>query len=99
MGAQPDVWTAIWTAMPSLLRGLLVTIEISAIAIAVGCAWALAPEDYVLPMHRNLGVWTTRGVPLAPLFCQLMGREGGYTFDLTRLILQGLFLAPGTVRK
>ena len=48
-------------------------------AIAVGCAWALEPRDWLLPMHRNLGVWTTRGVPLRPLFCQMMGREGGFT--------------------
>lgn len=48
-------------------------------AIAVGCAWALEARDYILPTHRNLGVWTTRGVPLKPLFCQLMGRQGGYT--------------------
>ncbi|MDT7857087.1 dehydrogenase E1 component subunit alpha/beta [Rubrivirga sp. S365] len=48
-------------------------------AIAVGCAWALDDRDWLLPMHRNLGVWTTRGVPLRPLFCQMMGREGGFT--------------------
>ncbi len=48
-------------------------------AIAVGCVWALEPRDVVLPMHRNLGVWTTRGLPLRPLFCQLMGKEGGFT--------------------
>ena len=43
-------------------------------AIAVGCTWALQQHDVLLPLHRNLGVWTTRGVPLRPLFCQLMGR-------------------------
>ena len=48
-------------------------------AISVGCVWGLQEDDYVLPMHRNLGVWTARGVPLPQLFCQLMGREGGYT--------------------
>lgn len=48
-------------------------------AIAVGCAWALEEQDYILPMHRNLGVWTTRGLPLKPLFCQLMGKDGGFT--------------------
>ncbi|MGB3543135.1 alpha-ketoacid dehydrogenase subunit alpha/beta [Rubrivirga sp.] len=48
-------------------------------AIAVGCAWALEERDWLLPMHRNLGVWTTRGLPLRPLFCQLMGKEGGFT--------------------
>lgn len=48
-------------------------------AIAVGTAFALNKDDTILPMHRNLGVWTTRGVPLRPLFCQLMGKEGGFT--------------------
>ncbi len=59
-------------------------------AIAVGCAWALEPEDTLLPMHRNLGIWTTRGVPLAPLFCQLMGKDGGYTNGRDRTFHFGL---------
>src|SRR5690606_40208181 len=53
-------------------------------AIAVGVTWALEERDWVLPMHRNLGVWTTRGVPLRPLFCQLMGRAGGFTHGRDR---------------
>lgn len=48
-------------------------------AIAVGCALPLRDDDWILPMHRNLGLWTTRGIPIRPLLCQLMGREGGYT--------------------
>ena len=59
-------------------------------AIAVGCAWALRENDYLLPMHRNLGIWTTRGVPLKPLFCQLMGRDGGYTNGRDRTFHFGL---------
>lgn len=59
-------------------------------AIAVGCTWALGKRDYILPTHRNLGVWTTRGVPLEPLFCQLMGREGGYTKGRDRTFHFGL---------
>ena len=59
-------------------------------AIAVGCAWALEERDYLLPMHRNLGVWTTRGVLLKPLMCQLMGREGGYTQGRDRTFHFGL---------
>ena len=48
-------------------------------AIAVGVTAALEPTDYILPMHRNLGVFTTRGVDLAQLFRQLLGKEGGFT--------------------
>lgn len=48
-------------------------------AISVGSVLSLKPEDYLLPMHRNLGVFTTRGVPLYPLFCQLFGRSDGFT--------------------
>ncbi|MEM1127188.1 MAG: dehydrogenase E1 component subunit alpha/beta [Bacteroidota bacterium] len=59
-------------------------------AIAVGCAWALRETDYILPTHRNLGVWTTRGVPLKPLFCQLMGVEGGFTKGRDRTFHFGL---------
>ncbi|WP_420453932.1 alpha-ketoacid dehydrogenase subunit alpha/beta [Rubrivirga sp.] len=59
-------------------------------AIAVGCALALQDRDWLLPMHRNLGVWTTRGVPLRPLFCQLMGREGGFTKGRDRTFHVGL---------
>lgn len=59
-------------------------------AIAVGCALALDERDYILPMHRNTGVWTTRGVPLRPLFCQLMGKEGGFTKGRDRTYHFGL---------
>jgi 2-oxoisovalerate dehydrogenase E1 component len=59
-------------------------------AIAVGCTWALRETDYVLPTHRNLGVWVTRGMPLLPLFCQLMGKDGGYTKGRDRTFHFGL---------
>lgn len=48
-------------------------------AIAVGVTTALEPEDFILPMHRNLGVFTTRNVALHRLFHQLLFREGGFT--------------------
>jgi 2-oxoisovalerate dehydrogenase E1 component len=59
-------------------------------AIAVGCALALDPRDYILPMHRNLGVWTTRGVALRPLLCQATGRRGGFTRGRDRSFHFGL---------
>ena len=48
-------------------------------AIAVGVTYALKKNDYILPMHRNLGVFTTRELDLEKLFSQLMGKEGGFT--------------------
>ncbi|MFU8812999.1 MAG: thiamine pyrophosphate-dependent enzyme [Balneolaceae bacterium] len=48
-------------------------------AISVGAVTALQPDDWVLPMHRNLGVFTTREVPFYPLFAQLFGKADGYT--------------------
>src|SRR5260221_6784803 len=48
-------------------------------AIAVGVVSALLPGDPILPMHRNLGVFTGRDVDLPRLFRQLFGKEGGFT--------------------
>ena len=48
-------------------------------AIAVGVAAALRADDAILPMHRNLGVFTARGLDLLTLFRQLLGRDGGFT--------------------
>lgn len=48
-------------------------------AISVGSAYALEQEEYILPMHRNLGIFTTRGIPLNRLFSQFQGKMSGFT--------------------
>jgi 2-oxoisovalerate dehydrogenase E1 component len=48
-------------------------------AIAVGLTMALEPDDYILPMHRNLGVFTSRKMPFDRLFAQWQGTLMGYT--------------------
>ncbi|TVR33236.1 MAG: dehydrogenase [Balneolaceae bacterium] len=68
--------------MLSLLRQNKISKWFSGIgqeAISVGATLSLNDSDYILPMHRNLGVFTTRGVPLYPLFSQLFGKKDSFT--------------------
>lgn len=48
-------------------------------AVAVGAALAMHSDEYILPMHRNLGTFTARGVPMAKLFSQFQGHLSGFT--------------------
>ncbi len=48
-------------------------------AISVGVTQAMNAQEYILPMHRNLGVFTSRNIPLWKLFAQWQGKADGFT--------------------
>lgn len=48
-------------------------------AIAVGSTLAMQSNEYILPMHRNLGVFTSRNIPLKKLMAQWQGKISGFT--------------------
>ncbi|MCK9426762.1 MAG: dehydrogenase E1 component subunit alpha/beta [Ignavibacteriaceae bacterium] len=48
-------------------------------AISVGAASALLKDEFILPLIRNLGIFTTRRIPLHKLFAQFQGKKNGFT--------------------
>ena len=48
-------------------------------AIAVGATMAMQPDEWIMPLHRNLGVFTSRKMPLSKLFMQWQGNKEGYS--------------------
>lgn len=48
-------------------------------AISVGTTMALQQDEWIMPLHRNLGVFTTRNMPLSKLFMQWQGNKEGYS--------------------
>ena len=78
--------------MLSLLRQNKISKWFSGIgqeAISVGVTKACSNEDFILPMHRNLGVFTTRKVPLYPFFVSFSARQMALVLDVSGRFILG----------
>src|SRR6478752_6669542 len=62
-------------------------------AIAVGCTYALQQDEWIMPLHRNLGVFTTRSMPLHKLFMQWQGNKDSYSKGRERSFHEALNVA------
>jgi len=60
-------------------------------AIAVGATMAMQKDEWIMPLHRNLGVFTARDLPLHKLFMQWQGNKEGYSNGRERSFHFGSF--------
>ena len=91
-GLEPNVFLRLYKAMlkPRLIEEKMLVLlrqgkiskwfsGIGQEAISVGVTLALENDEYILPLHRNLGIFTSRNIPLKRLFAQWQGKFDGFS--------------------